>query len=65
MNRSGAFQDMCKRVDELFSRFIEIPNRCLLKQLYPYIFDLKELANKASHYIKYLGTKILWICLSV
>ena len=58
MNRSLAFQDMCKKIVTMFDHFIEIPNRCLLQQLYPYIYDVKETANRASHYIRYLGKNI-------
>ena len=55
MNHSSAFQGMCKKIETMFDHFIEIPNRCLLQQLYPYIYDVKEIANRASHYIRYLG----------
>ena len=55
MNRSSAFQDMCKKIETMFDHFIEIPNRCLLQQLYPYIYDVKEVASRALHYIRYLG----------
>ena len=53
--RAHCFQETCTAVTDMFLKFNDIPNRRILQQLYPYIYDLKESVNMLSSFVKWLG----------
>ncbi|XP_065641313.1 protein O-GlcNAcase [Hydra vulgaris] len=55
--RAHFFQENCNAVADMFAKFNNIPNRRILQQLYPYIYDLKETVNNLSSFVKWLGSE--------
>lgn len=51
------FQDLCNNVEILFDRMQDISNKRLLQQLYPYIYDVKEVVHLLSSFAKWLGSE--------
>jgi len=56
-SRSEKFSELCKNVETMYERLILIPNRRILKEIHPYIYDVKEVVYRAKSYVKYLGSK--------
>ena len=43
-------------MSDVFVRLTEIPNRSLLYDLYPYVWDVKEVVMLLDAYVAWLGT---------
>ncbi|KAK3704743.1 hypothetical protein QZH41_009743 [Actinostola sp. cb2023] len=56
-NRAEKFHDLCQMVSEMFVRFSETPNRALLYDIYPYIWDVKESVLLLDTFIGWLNSK--------
>ncbi|XP_062505490.1 protein O-GlcNAcase-like isoform X2 [Corticium candelabrum] len=54
MARANAFRHNCKRISHMFVQLTDIPNRALLYDLYPYIWDVKEVVMLLDAYIAWL-----------
>jgi protein O-GlcNAcase/histone acetyltransferase len=54
MARARAFRSSCKRISQMFVQLTDIPNRALLYDLYPYIWDVKEVVMLLDAYIAWL-----------
>lgn len=50
--------EKCKEVYGLFKSFCKIPNEAILYDLYPYIWDLKEVVSALDSYIHWLSDSI-------
>jgi len=50
------FHMTCQLVQDMYERFLEISNKRLLEQLFPYLFDAKEAVFHISKYVKWLGS---------
>ncbi|PIK33338.1 hypothetical protein BSL78_29847 [Apostichopus japonicus] len=50
------FLDFCKSVKRMHKRLLHIPNRSLLYDLYPYIWDIEGIISMVGSYVKWLGT---------
>ena len=61
MEQAKQFHESRQTVEDLFNRLSEISNRRLLQQLYPYIYDVKEVVNQLSSYVKWLGIKYVYL----
>lgn len=55
--RSEKFHLLCSNVSEMFVRLAETPNRALLYDLYPYVWDVKEVVLLLDTFITWLGSK--------
>lgn len=53
--RSAKFDQMTQAVGRLFSRLTFVPNRSLLYDLYPYIWDIKGVISLLNSYVKWIG----------
>uniref|UniRef100_H2Z2S4 protein O-GlcNAcase n=1 Tax=Ciona savignyi TaxID=51511 RepID=H2Z2S4_CIOSA len=49
------FEGQCKGVNAVFNRICACPNRALLYELFPYLWDLKGMVTMLSSYVKWLG----------
>ncbi|XP_071827558.1 protein O-GlcNAcase-like isoform X2 [Apostichopus japonicus] len=49
------FLDFCKSVKRMHKRLLHIPNRSLLYDLYPYIWDIEGIISMVGSYVKWLG----------
>ncbi|KXJ25366.1 Protein O-GlcNAcase [Exaiptasia diaphana] len=56
-DRASKFHDLCQTVSEMFVRFSETPNRALLYDMYPYIWDVKESVLLLDTFINWLNSK--------
>lgn len=48
----------CKEVYDLFINFSKIPNEAILYDLYPYVWDLKEVVSALHSYVHWLSDSI-------
>ncbi|XP_065071212.1 protein O-GlcNAcase-like [Rhopilema esculentum] len=55
--RAASYHKHCQAVSDMFSRILNAPNKLLVQELYPYIWDVKEVAMLLSAFIKWLGSK--------
>ena len=56
-DRASNFHDICKSVGEMFVRLTETTNRALLYDLYPYVWDVKEVIQLLDTFIAWLSSK--------
>ena len=42
----------CERIQSLFSKLTSVTSRDLLSEIYPYLWDIKEIANMLSNIIR-------------
>ncbi|XP_076367728.1 O-GlcNAcase isoform X1 [Tachypleus tridentatus] len=54
-NRATTFDEMTKALDMLLIRLTYVPNRSLLYDLYPYIWDIKGVVSLLNSYLKWLA----------
>lgn len=54
-DRATKFNDMTKAVNQLFRRLTNSPNRELLHELYPYIWDIRGIISVLNSFVKWLG----------
>lgn len=50
--------ERCKEVYDLFKNFCKIPNEAILYDLYPYLWDLKEVTSALDSYVHWLSDSI-------
>ena len=55
--RAEKFHSQCGNVSDMFVRLAETPNRALLYDLYPYVWDVKEIVLLLDTFITWLGSK--------
>ncbi|XP_013779200.1 protein O-GlcNAcase-like isoform X1 [Limulus polyphemus] len=53
--RAAKFDDMTKNLSRLLMRLTFIPNRSLLYDLYPYLWDIKGVVSLLNSYLKWLA----------
>uniref|UniRef100_S4RLI9 protein O-GlcNAcase n=1 Tax=Petromyzon marinus TaxID=7757 RepID=S4RLI9_PETMA len=53
--RALAFEELCNRVTQMFTRLSSIANRSVLYDLYPYIWDIKGIVSMVKSFVKWLG----------
>lgn len=53
--RAAKFDELVKGVSRMVDRFTYIPNRCLLYDLYPYIWDIRGVITLMNSYVKWLA----------
>nr|XP_018668583.1 protein O-GlcNAcase-like isoform X1 [Ciona intestinalis] len=49
------FEEQCRRVQGVFNKICMCPNRALLYDLFPYLWDLKGVVTMLRSYVKWLG----------
>ncbi|XP_070541365.1 protein O-GlcNAcase-like isoform X2 [Ptychodera flava] len=54
-DRACKFSDACKAVIGIYRRLVNIPNRSLLYDLYPYVCDIRGVASLIDSFVKWLG----------
>ena len=55
--RAEKFHGICQSVEEMFVRLTETSNRALLYDLYPYVWDVKEVLQLLDTFVNWLSTK--------
>ncbi|XP_075532915.1 O-GlcNAcase isoform X2 [Dermacentor variabilis] len=53
--RASKFDQMTQAVGRLFGRLTFVPNRALLYDLYPYLWDIKGVISLLNSYVKWIG----------
>ncbi|XP_006825943.1 protein O-GlcNAcase-like [Saccoglossus kowalevskii] len=53
-DRACMFANSCQAVNRLFQRLTNIPNRSLLYELYPYVWDMKGVVSLLHSFVKWL-----------
>lgn len=53
--RATKFDQMTQAVGRLFARLTFVPNRALLYDLYPYLWDIKGVISLLNSYVKWIG----------
>lgn len=61
LNRASRFDGLTQTVGKLLMRLTFCPNRSLLYDLYPYIWDIKGVVSMLNSYIKWIGKFILFL----
>lgn len=56
-DRAEKFHEICRSVGEMFVRLTETSNRALLYDLYPYVWDVKEVLQLLDTFVNWLSTK--------
>ena len=54
--RAANFHSLCQMVLDLFTRLSSIPNESILFDLYPYVWDVKEVILALHTYVIWLAT---------
>ncbi|XP_026279162.1 protein O-GlcNAcase [Frankliniella occidentalis] len=54
-DRATKLNDMTKAVNQLFTKLTNCPNRELLHEIYPYIWDARGIISTLNSYVKWLG----------
>ena len=55
--RAEKFHEIRRSVEEMFVRLTETSNRALLYDLYPYVWDIKEVLQLLDTFVNWLSTK--------
>lgn len=55
LNRASRFDGLTQTVGKLLMRLTFCPNRSLLYDLYPYIWDIKGVVSMLNSYVKWIG----------
>ncbi|XP_032220534.1 protein O-GlcNAcase [Nematostella vectensis] len=55
--RAEDFHQQCQAVSDMFVRFSETPNRALLYDIYPYLWDIKESISLLDTFVTWLNSK--------
>ena len=56
---SKTFEESVDRVIQMMDRLFRIPNKALLSDLFPYIWDLKGVLQLSSAFVKWMGTNFV------
>lgn len=54
-DRAAKLNDMTKAVNQLFVRLTSSPNRELLHEIYPYIWDFRGIISVLNSFVMWLG----------
>ncbi|XP_068120926.1 protein O-GlcNAcase [Hyperolius riggenbachi] len=55
--RAVKFEDMCMVVITMFARLSNCPNRTILYDLYPYVWDIKSIVSIVKSFVQWLGCR--------
>ncbi|KAL4640649.1 protein O-GlcNAcase isoform X1 [Arapaima gigas] len=58
-DRAKRFEDLCCSVIQMFTRLSNLPNRTILYDLYPYIWDIKNIISMVKSFVQWLDGRIL------
>jgi len=54
-DRATKFNELTSRINKLATKINDIPNRELLYEVYPYIWDIRGVVSMLNSYVKWLG----------
>ncbi|XP_056388844.1 protein O-GlcNAcase isoform X2 [Hyla sarda] len=55
--RAAKFEEMCGVVMTMFTRLSNCPNRTILYDLYPYVWDIKSIISMVKSFVQWLGCR--------
>jgi len=55
--RAANYRKLCQDIKDMFHRVSRAPNKPLVQELYPYVWDMKEVAIRLEEFLKWLGSK--------
>ncbi|KAM5142464.1 protein O-GlcNAcase [Mantella aurantiaca] len=55
--RAAKFDEMCGVVMTMFTRLSNCPNRTILYDLYPYVWDIKSIISMVKSFVQWLGCR--------
>ncbi|KAM4636645.1 LOW QUALITY PROTEIN: protein O-GlcNAcase [Discoglossus pictus] len=55
--RATKFEEMCNVVMTMFTRLSNCPNRTILYDLYPYVWDIKSIISMVKSFVQWLGCR--------
>ncbi|XP_018082948.1 protein O-GlcNAcase isoform X2 [Xenopus laevis] len=55
--RAAKFEEMCSVVMSMFTRLSNCPNRTILYDLYPYVWDIKSIISLVKSFVQWLGCR--------
>ncbi|OCT71690.1 protein O-GlcNAcase [Xenopus laevis] len=55
--RAIKFEEMCSVVISMFTRLSNCPNRTILYDLYPYMWDIKSIISMVKSFVQWLGCR--------
>ncbi|XP_053305820.1 protein O-GlcNAcase [Spea bombifrons] len=55
--RAAKFEEMCNIVMTMFTRLSNCPNRTILYDLYPYVWDIKSIISMVKSFVQWLGCR--------
>ncbi|XP_073451586.1 protein O-GlcNAcase [Aquarana catesbeiana] len=55
--RATKFEEMCRVVMTMFTRLSNCPNRTILYDLYPYVWDIKSIISMVKSFVQWLGCR--------
>ncbi|KAM9324809.1 protein O-GlcNAcase [Gastrophryne carolinensis] len=55
--RAAKFEEMCSVVMTMFTRLSNCPNRTILYDLYPYVWDIKSIISMVKSFVQWLGCR--------
>ncbi|XP_071986578.1 protein O-GlcNAcase [Engystomops pustulosus] len=56
-SRATKFEEMCGVVTTMFTRLSNCPNRTILYDLYPYVWDIKSIISMVKSFVQWLGCR--------
>ena len=59
--RAANYRKLCQEIADMFRRVTHAPNKPLVQQLYPYIWDIKEVSMLLEAFVKWLGKMVSFI----
>lgn len=60
--RATKFEEMCNVVMTMFTRLSNCPNRTILYDLYPYVWDIKSIISMVKSFVQWLGMYFMDSC---
>ncbi len=57
--RAVKYHEHCQAVLDLFLRLSQAPNQQLVQEIYPYIWDVKEVVMLLNAFVKWLGNSAM------
>ncbi|XP_075699117.1 protein O-GlcNAcase isoform X2 [Rhinoderma darwinii] len=55
--RAGKFEEMCNVIMTMFTRLSNSPNKTILYDLYPYVWDIKSIISMVKSFVQWLGCR--------
>ncbi|XP_044155095.1 protein O-GlcNAcase [Bufo gargarizans] len=56
-DRAVQFEEMCNVIMTMFTRLSNCPNRTILYDLYPYVWDIKSIISMVKSFVQWLGCR--------